>query len=57
MLLEEHPYGGGGGQPESFERLKRAGLDVRWGNPAFRFSHVKTFTIDRSVATRTATSR
>jgi cardiolipin synthase A/B len=50
VLLEEHPYGGGGGQPEVFERLRGAGLDVRWGNPVFRFNHVKTMTIDGSVA-------
>lgn len=50
VLLEEHPFGGGGGQPETFERLAAAGIDIRWGNPVFRFSHVKTFTIDRRVA-------
>ncbi|MFM9106524.1 MAG: phospholipase D-like domain-containing protein [Chloroflexota bacterium] len=50
VLLEEHPYGGGGGQPEAFERLEQAGLDVRWSDPVFRFSHVKTFTMDRAVA-------
>lgn len=50
VLLEEHPYGGGGGQPEAFERLKAAGIDIRWSNPVFRFSHVKTFTMDSAVA-------
>lgn len=50
VLLEEHPFGGGGGQPETFARLEAAGIDIRWSNPAFRFSHVKTFTIDRRVA-------
>lgn len=50
VLLEEHPYGGGGGQPEAFERLKKAGIDVRWSNPVFRFNHVKTFTMDGAVA-------
>lgn len=50
VLLEEHPFGGGGSQPEIFERLAAAGLDIRWSNPAFRFSHVKTFTMDRRVA-------
>ncbi|MGI9255269.1 MAG: phospholipase D-like domain-containing protein, partial [Thermomicrobiales bacterium] len=49
MLLEEHPYGGAGGQPEMFKRLADAGIDIRWSNPVFRFSHVKTFTIDRRV--------
>lgn len=50
VLLEEHPFGGGGGQPETFDRLAAAGMDIRWNNPAFRFGHVKTFTIDRRVA-------
>ena len=50
VLLEEHPFGGDGRQEDTFERLRRAGIDVRWGNPAFRFSHVKTVVVDRSVA-------
>jgi phosphatidylserine/phosphatidylglycerophosphate/cardiolipin synthase-like enzyme len=50
VLLEEHPYGGGGGQPETFARLAAAGIDTRWANPAFRFNHVKTFTIDGATA-------
>jgi phosphatidylserine/phosphatidylglycerophosphate/cardiolipin synthase-like enzyme len=50
VLLEEHPFGGDGRQEDTFERLRRAGIDVRWSNPAFRFSHVKTVVVDRSVA-------
>jgi cardiolipin synthase len=41
VILEEHPFGGGGGQEEMFARLERAGIAVRWSNPVFRFSHVK----------------
>ena len=40
VILEEHPFGGGGGQEEIFARLERAGIAVRWGNPVFRFSHM-----------------
>src|SRR5215208_1005590 len=40
VILEEHPFGGGGGQEEIFARLENAGIAVRWGNPVFRFSHV-----------------
>jgi cardiolipin synthase A/B len=40
VILEEHPFGGGGGQEEIFARLEIAGIAVRWGNPVFRFSHV-----------------
>jgi hypothetical protein len=40
VILEEHPFGGGGGQEEIFARLENAGIAVRWGNPVFRFSHL-----------------
>ena len=40
VILEEHPFGGGGGQEELFARLESAGIAVRWGNPVFRFTHV-----------------
>jgi phosphatidylserine/phosphatidylglycerophosphate/cardiolipin synthase-like enzyme len=50
VILEEHPFGGGGGQPEIFARLERAGVAVRWGDPVFRFTHIKTFIIDDEVA-------
>jgi cardiolipin synthase A/B len=29
VILEEHPFGGGGGQEEIFTRLERAGIAVR----------------------------
>jgi cardiolipin synthase len=50
VLLEEHPFGGGGGQENIFDRLADAGIDVRWNNPAFRFSHIKMMVIDHAVA-------
>lgn len=50
VMLEEHPFGGAGGQPAIAARLQRAGIDVRWGDPVFRFSHIKTFVIDDRVA-------
>ena len=49
VLLEEYPYGGGGGQDEIFDRLAGAGIDVRWSNPVFRFSHIKMLVIDREL--------
>ncbi len=64
VILEEHPYGGAGEQSSVFERLQRAGVDVRWNNPTFRFTHIKTFVVDRQTAvvmnlnlTRSAFSR
>lgn len=50
VMLEEHPYGGGGGQDDMFARLAEAGIDVRWADPVYRFSHIKTFIIDDQVA-------
>ena len=40
VILEEHPFGGGGGQEEIFARLESAGIAVRWGNPVFRFTQL-----------------
>ena len=41
VILEEHPFGGGGGQDEIVARLEDAGIAVRWGNPVFRFTQLK----------------
>ena len=50
VILEEHPFGGGGGQDAIFDRLEDAGIAVRWGNPVFRFTHIKTMVVDEAVA-------
>ena len=49
VLLEEHPYGGGGGQQGIFNRLVARGIDARWSNPVFRFSHIKMMVIDQEL--------
>jgi phosphatidylserine/phosphatidylglycerophosphate/cardiolipin synthase-like enzyme len=49
VMLEEHPFGGGGGQEEMFTRLESAGIAVRWGNPVFRFTHIKMMVVDDVV--------
>ena len=49
VILEEQPFGGGGGQEEILTRLENAGIAVRWGNPVFRFSHIKMMVIDDAV--------
>ena len=49
VILEEHPFGGGGGQEEILTRLQNTGIAVRWGNPVFRFSHIKMMVIDNTV--------
>lgn len=50
VLLEEHPFGGAGGQERMFARLQQAGIDIRWSDPTFTFSHVKTFVVDGTIA-------
>lgn len=50
VIMEDSPFGGAGGEEEVFVRLERAGVAVRWSNPAFRLSHIKTFVVDEEVA-------
>jgi len=50
VLLEEDPFGGPGNQDEIFARLERGGIMVRWNNPTFRFSHIKTMIVDGRAA-------
>jgi cardiolipin synthase len=50
VLLEEHPFGGAGGEEETFQDLQDAGIDIRWSNPTFTFSHIKTLVVDNAVA-------
>ena len=50
VILEEHPFGGQGNQPTIFARLQDAGIAVRWSNPLFRFTHIKTMVVDDEVA-------
>jgi len=49
VILEEHPFGGGGGQEQIVARLENAEIAVRWGNPVFRFSHIKMLVVDEAV--------
>jgi cardiolipin synthase len=50
VILEQHPFGGDGRQQEVFDRLTRSGIAVRWSNPVFTFTHIKTFVIDNAIA-------
>jgi cardiolipin synthase len=50
VLLEENPFGGSGNQPGIYDELEGAGINIRWSNPVFTFSHIKTFVIDSNVA-------
>ncbi len=48
VILEDHPYGGGSNKKVS-EALKAHGVAVKAGNPAFRYTHQKTVTIDDRI--------
>ena len=50
VILEQHPYGGAGNQPQIFQQLQQAGVAVRWSNPTFKLTHIKTFVIDNRTA-------
>jgi len=50
VMLEEFPFGGGGGQAEVKEYLEGQGVEVRWSAADIRFSHAKYTVIDRQVA-------
>ncbi len=50
VMLEEHPFGGGEGNATVFRQLRDAGINVKWSNPAFRFTHEKVIIVDRAAA-------
>lgn len=50
VMLEEHPFGGGGNQEETRLELEEAGIEVRWSGSQTRFSHAKYIVIDSQVA-------
>jgi phosphatidylserine/phosphatidylglycerophosphate/cardiolipin synthase-like enzyme len=49
VMLEEHPYGGGGAQEETRYQLEALGIDVQWSGSQTRFSHAKYMVIDTVV--------
>ncbi len=54
VLLEDAPFGGGIAAKSSFERLEKAGIPVKPGNPAFRYTHQKSIIIDQTAYVLTA---
>ncbi len=50
LILEENPYGGGGGQDQLAERLRSQGIELQWSDSEFRFTHAKYMVVDRKVA-------
>lgn len=63
VMLEEDPFGGSTAARTAFSNLKKAGIDVKYASPAFRFTHEKSYIIDDEViimtanATRTSVTR
>jgi phosphatidylserine/phosphatidylglycerophosphate/cardiolipin synthase-like enzyme len=45
-LLEQHPFGQGPGNADTFSRLERAGVAVRWTDPRFKLTHEKAAVVD-----------
>jgi cardiolipin synthase A/B len=50
VILEEHPFGGGGGQDERAAELQAAGMELHWSSNRFRFTHAKYAVVDRQTA-------
>lgn len=50
VMIEEHPFGGGGDEAAVVERLEDAGIQVQWGPREFSFSHIKTMVVDGRIA-------
>lgn len=49
VILEEHPFGGGNLNPAAKTTLEKAGVEVRWSNPSFTFTHEKTIIVDGKI--------
>ncbi len=50
VMLEEHPFGGGGSHNEDAKKIADDGAEVRWSGSTIRFSHAKFAVIDERVA-------
>jgi len=50
VMLERDPYGSGPGNASAYDQLLRAGVDVRWANPAFSLTHEKALIADGETA-------
>lgn len=49
IILEEHPFGGGG-QDERAAELQTAGIELHWSSDRFRFTHAKYAVVDHQIA-------
>ena len=53
-MVEQNPFGGGSSARTAFDKLKAAGINVKYSNPTFRFTHEKSFVIDNTAWILTA---
>ena len=50
VLVEPNPFGGGPASRDDVAKLRAAGVQVRDGNPTFRYTHQKSVVIDDATA-------
>jgi cardiolipin synthase len=50
VMLEPHPFGGGGSPARTMDQLRAAGAKVQESNPGFALTHEKGLIIDNSTA-------
>jgi cardiolipin synthase A/B len=50
VILEQHPFGGGGLNPKTKQELESNGVLVKWSNPKFSLTHEKAIIIDGKKA-------
>ena len=53
-MVEQNPFGGGSSARTAYDKLKAVGINVKYTNPAFRFTHEKSFVIDNTAWILTA---
>lgn len=54
VMLDQNPFGGSTAARTAFTSLKKAGIDVKYASPAFRYTHEKSYVIDDEVIIMTA---
>jgi len=49
VILEENPYGGYSANKETYNKLRYYGIDTKWDNKAYNFTHSKFLIIDEET--------
>lgn len=50
VILEYHPYGADFSNRKAMNALRQAGIEARWSNPQFKYTHEKSMVVDGSAA-------